>query len=150
MCEVPTYRILVAIIAVKFHLDRCSRSGEHAGYQVSIGSSTGVKTGPLVPEWVRFISILANSGKAFLLRDDHGLADCTLPKRFPCALPSLSNEVRVAVKRHTARWKEVRGLFPTPECLQLPYHKLSFLLQPQIPSSPSSSLRGTRGSRKLA
>lgn len=53
--------------------------------------------GLLVPEWECFVSILADSRKVFLLRDDHRSADCTLSECLPCTLPPLSNEVRVAV-----------------------------------------------------
>ena len=51
----------------------------------------------LIPERVRFVSILADSCETFLLRDDHGSADSTLPECFPRALPSLTDEVRMAV-----------------------------------------------------
>jgi hypothetical protein len=57
----------------------------------------------LVPERERFVSILADSCETSLLRDDHGSANFTLPKCFPRTLPSLGDEIRVAVQRHTAR-----------------------------------------------
>lgn len=57
----------------------------------------------LIPERERFISILADSCESFLLRDDHGSANRTLSKCFPRTLPSLGDEVRVAVQRHTTR-----------------------------------------------
>lgn len=57
----------------------------------------GVKIGLLVPERERFISILADTCEIFLLGDDHGSGDCALSKCFPRALPSLGDEVRVAV-----------------------------------------------------
>jgi hypothetical protein len=80
--------------------------------------SIGAKACLLIPERERFISILANSSEGFLLRDDHGSGDCTIPECCSRTLPSLGDEVRVAVQRHAAGdvgRKEIRGLFPTQE-----------------------------------
>lgn len=67
-----------------------------------------MKIDSLVPERECFVSILADTCEAFLLRNDHRSADCTVPKCFPCTLPSLTDEIRVAVQRHTARNQKAR------------------------------------------
>lgn len=67
-----------------------------------------MKVDLLVPERVCFVSILADTCEAFLLRNDHGSANRTIPKRFSRTLPPLADEIRVAIQRHAARDQEAR------------------------------------------